>query len=360
MLEVYAFLNSDKEAIRDFHVKMAQQLYDAGNQYWLVMRTVFNHMLMIFAKKPFLMASGFSDFLVNFSICREKRSLDSEIHLYRMETLIPQAVPKKYENLGLEEISYQGAYIRCMALIITEGIIKNTLTSINCLNPEEAATNQSIHLTLTSLEQCICRLFELNKDLDKNAQHAMPYSEEHRQKLRVWQSLLVFLQLLDPTIYTLAFREVRKQHSGIDIVDKLNTELWLAVQTYAIPSVRQYIDVFSVRFCVAFPTISLSSESFQKTMLDPNMRGQVSSSYLLIAGFSMVYLNPLVEGTGQPNDTERTRIQKVVFEAMLGFCNSNTVHARCISQWYTTKMFEDPIFRAFIPQGCEIAYNYMS
>ena len=30
----------------------------------------------------------------------------------------------------------------------------------------------------------------------------MPYSQPHREKLRIWQSLLVFLQLLDPTIYT--------------------------------------------------------------------------------------------------------------------------------------------------------------
>ena len=48
------------------------------------------------------MGLGFENFLVNFSLSREIRSLDSEIHLYRIETLIPEIVPKKYENLSME------------------------------------------------------------------------------------------------------------------------------------------------------------------------------------------------------------------------------------------------------------------
>ena len=85
------------------------------------------------------MSGGFSHFLVNFSISREIRSLDSSIHLYRMETLIPEIIPKKYENLSLDEITYQGAYIRCLSLIIIEGIIQSTLTQINCLTIEEVS-----------------------------------------------------------------------------------------------------------------------------------------------------------------------------------------------------------------------------
>lgn len=83
------------------------------------------------------MGLGFEKFLVNFSLCREIRSLDSEIHLYRIETLIPELVPKKYENLSLEQISYQGAYIRCMSMFAIESIIKSVLTTINCSTPQE-------------------------------------------------------------------------------------------------------------------------------------------------------------------------------------------------------------------------------
>lgn len=49
---------------------------------------------------------GYEEFIVNFAICREIRSLDAEISLYKIDTLIPQVIPKEYENLPLEEISY--------------------------------------------------------------------------------------------------------------------------------------------------------------------------------------------------------------------------------------------------------------
>jgi len=62
--------------------------------------------MYIFASKPYLISLGFETFIVDFTTCREIRSLDSDIHLYRLETLIPQVIPKKYEDLPLEEISY--------------------------------------------------------------------------------------------------------------------------------------------------------------------------------------------------------------------------------------------------------------
>ena len=84
------------------------------------------------------MNTGFETFLVNFTICREIRTLDSQIHLYRMETLIPEVMgPKHGQNLSLEQITYQGAYVRCLSLMIVEGIIKNVLTLINCQTAAE-------------------------------------------------------------------------------------------------------------------------------------------------------------------------------------------------------------------------------
>ena len=75
-----------------------------------------------------------------------------------METLIPEVIPKKYENLSLEEITDQGAYIRVLTLIILEGMVSNTITSINCITKEELGSNMVIHYTLTSLEACMVRL----------------------------------------------------------------------------------------------------------------------------------------------------------------------------------------------------------
>lgn len=82
-----------------------------------------------------------------------------------METLLPQVVPKEYESYTLDEISYQGAYVRCMTLIIVEGMIGNVLTAINCKQPEDVAKDASIQHILNALETSIIRFFEINKSL---------------------------------------------------------------------------------------------------------------------------------------------------------------------------------------------------
>ena len=93
------------------------------------MRTAFNHLMVIFARRPHLLL-GFEVFVANFAICREVRSLDSEITLYKLNHLIPQIFTKDYENMNLEEITYQGAYIRTMTLIILEELILSHKTLI--------------------------------------------------------------------------------------------------------------------------------------------------------------------------------------------------------------------------------------
>jgi hypothetical protein len=55
----------------------------------------------MFVQHPHLMES-FEEMIINFGISRELRSLDSDIHIYRMSTLIPQVVPKYYENKSME------------------------------------------------------------------------------------------------------------------------------------------------------------------------------------------------------------------------------------------------------------------
>ena len=44
--------------------------------------------------------------------------------------MLPEVIPKKYEDYNLEQITYQGAYIRTMTLIIIEGTIKSHLASL--------------------------------------------------------------------------------------------------------------------------------------------------------------------------------------------------------------------------------------
>jgi len=114
--------------------------------------------------------------------------------------------------------------------MIVEGIASNVLTQINCCSIEDAFQSAPIQQSLNSLERCIIVLLELNQTLEQQSQSEMPYSQHHRQKLRTWQSLVVFLQLLDPEIYTLEFRQYRKQLCGFDIVEQINAHLWHSIK----------------------------------------------------------------------------------------------------------------------------------
>ena len=74
---------------------------------------------------------SFEQFIVGFGTSRELRSLDAEIKLYKLHTIIPEVVPKKYENFDIELVTYHGAYIRTMTLVIIEGIVKNHLMALH-------------------------------------------------------------------------------------------------------------------------------------------------------------------------------------------------------------------------------------
>jgi hypothetical protein len=104
-------------------------MIEHSNGYWLVLRAFFNHLMFTFATRPHLMRS-FEAFVYNFAMARELRSLDAEIKLYKLQTMLPEAVPKDYENLPLEEITFQGAYIRTLTLIVVEGIIKQHIENV--------------------------------------------------------------------------------------------------------------------------------------------------------------------------------------------------------------------------------------
>jgi len=59
----------------------------------------------MFASQPHLIR-GLESFVCAFGTTRECRSLDAEIKLYKLETMLPEVIPKKYENLAMDEITY--------------------------------------------------------------------------------------------------------------------------------------------------------------------------------------------------------------------------------------------------------------
>mmetsp|Transcript_15937 Transcript_15937/g.26858 ORF Transcript_15937/g.26858 Transcript_15937/m.26858 type:complete len:171 (-) Transcript_15937:939-1451(-) len=169
----------------------------------------------------------------------------------------------------------------------------------------------------------------------------MPYSQQFREKLRIWQSLIVFLELLDPQVYSEQFRAQRQAFSGFDVIQIINTELWKAIKANHVPTIRQYIEIFTVKFCLRYPAQTVGTDVFVEKLLDPNVKPQVSASYVLIAGYCMLQ----VRGA---DDSATTQFKMKIFEQLMGFCASNSAHTRCIAQYFVSEIFKDPLFRPFI------------
>lgn len=75
-----------------FHTKLFGEIIEFSDKYWLLLRTTFNHLMFMFIARPHLIAS-FESFIVGFGTSRELRSMDAEIKLYKLETIIPEVVP---------------------------------------------------------------------------------------------------------------------------------------------------------------------------------------------------------------------------------------------------------------------------
>jgi len=116
-----------------------------------------------------------------------------------------------------------------------------------------------------------------------------PWSDSHRLGIRIWQMLLVLIQLLDPTVYTPAYREERVRTTGKeDIVLFVLGKLWEIIKCDFVPSIRQYIEMFTIKFILRFPDVALEDPKFSKTLLDPKAhKAQVSASLLIIAGYAL-------------------------------------------------------------------------
>ena len=126
----HASLSSQTYAsLMAFHSKLFKEILQFSDKYWLLLRTTFNHLMFMFIARPHLIAS-FESFIVGFGVSRELRSLDAEIKLYKLQTIIAEVIPRRYEDLDMELITYHGAYIRTMTLMIVEGIVKNHLTAL--------------------------------------------------------------------------------------------------------------------------------------------------------------------------------------------------------------------------------------
>ena len=308
---------------------------------------MFNHLMLMFAQKPHLMGSFWS-FVLGFGTSREVRSLDAEIKLFKLQTMLPEIIPKKYEKMDLEFVSYHGAYVRTMTLMIVEGIIKSHLSAV-----KQGANSHEVEATANCLETLLRELMISNFNNKIMSRAEQPYSEGHRMRVRTWQFLLVMLQLLDPEVYTPAYREYRTEKVGYDIVKEIQENLWNVISLNHVPTIRQYLEIFTIKFILKFPDDTITDTLFYKTLLDPKQpKAHVSSSMLMIVGFVL---------NSELNTEHAIAFKKKIFESFLGYATSNSAHSRCIVHYFLIKLQQDSQYgAAFMPSGVKPIIDYLA
>ena len=138
-----------------------------------------------------------------------------------------------------------------------------------------------------------------------------------------------------------------------DIVQVILRNLWEILRGDFIPSLRQYIEIFTVKIILRFPDVALEDPKFSSTLLDPKVhRAQVSASLLIVAGFV------LCSNLDTPN---AINFKRKIYEQMLGFTTSNSAHSRCVAQYFIMRLQNDKQFgAAFMPSGVQPIIDYLS
>ena len=129
--------------------------------------------------------------------------------------------------------------------------------------------------------------------------------------------------------------------------------LWLILKQDYVPSIRQYIEIFTIKFILRFPDIALEDPRFSTTLLDPKAhRAQVSASLLVVAGYILC---------SQLNTANAVNFKRKIYEQMIGFTTSNSAHSRCIAQFFLLRLQSDQQFgAAFMPSGVQPLLDYLA
>ena len=107
-------------------------------------------------------------------------------------------------------------------------------------------------------------------------------------------------------------------------------QLWDLITLNHVPSVRQYVELFALKFICRFPDVALSDTKFFDILLDPAQnKPAIAASMLLIAGFTM---------TKELDTSNAISFKKNIFEHLIGFASANSAHSRCIAQYFLIKL----------------------
>lgn len=155
----------------------------------------------------------------------------------------------------MEEITYQGAYIRTMTMIILEELLKSHKASLSSIANKTTMTQNQIDF-IEAIEELSIMLLDINFD-KAYLQADMPYSEKHRVKVRCWQTIIVIMEFFNPTLYDTLFRSLRQQQSSVDVIQIFNEKFWKIVGMNHLSSVRQYLEIVAIKFTKMYPELSI-------------------------------------------------------------------------------------------------------
>ena len=102
--------------------------------------------------------------------------------------------------------------------------------------------------------------------------------------------------------------------------------LWDILKRDFVPSIRQYIEIFSIKMILRFPDVALEDPKFSATLLDPKAhKAQVSASLLIVTGYVLCSKLETPNAIG---------FKRKIYEQMIGFTTSNSAHCRCVAQFF--------------------------
>ncbi|CAM6117416.1 unnamed protein product [Calypogeia fissa] len=227
--------------------------------------------------------------------------IESQISAREYATLIESADPELSEEFTNSEM-----YVRVMVAVMVDKLA-------NLVEDENLKDDAGLVMKTQALNFGRRFLLDLLNaaatDTDLSKELYKKRSAIHRRKVRVWQLLCILSRFL-----------------GVDNAAEVTSLLKVCLYRNNMPSVRQYIEAFAVKFYLQFP--HLVEESLIPVLYDYNMKAQALSSYVLIAANVLMF-------TQAP---QQKPLLQQIFPAILPFMTSHHHSLRSFTQVLTYKI----------------------
>ncbi len=193
----------------------------------------------------------------------------------------------------------QGAYPRYITLQLMVLLVQRILS--------QPSQHKDLAQTLLSL---MSELLRVNLTKKMNSMQ-LDYCETHRKKVYIWNALLMLSPLMTPPVLAL----LPDQET---FLSQFMASLNQVMQIHSLPSIRQYVDMFSIKVIRDFPAFHLSflQQSLQN---HEKLKANYAISLVFLCGYLMCE-SPLL-GQG-------------LFDKVVVFTTSHIAYLRSVSQYF--------------------------